>query len=402
MSDAKASTSTLKKKKKKPAVPQQDVPNIDQSSLEHLEQMIRDGETALDPEALEKLKACYRFIVENKDSSDKSSIVSQRYSTKFRQSGHLIDQTLKYKNASKQLTLFDLLDETKEKIGDSLVEVKALGIRLSASEDKMLKALSKILYERQNPILNSGNFKNANSQDFPFCSYGGKEQKAAAPILRISPATLYKAYLDSDDYSGADIKFINKTLFELSRKVFLIVYDRKRTENGKKVTDRIEDYQSLVKIMSYIEGLSESELEALESGDTLIREKKNELIIGLNPIFVDQINTKYIEFPSDINKRTTIAAGGPNLVSDSTVILRDYMLRELSAGRLQAEINEESLPLLLRLDRYIEQRKKSLVAKRISSAINTVKNLGIISSFKIIPGADGQKKYVFTLNKNFE
>lgn len=52
--------------------------------------------------------------------------------------------------------------------------------------------------------------------------------------------------MGKDDYSGADIAFINNTLHQLEAKKVLKKYDRiKRTKNGKKeevLTDRIEDF----------------------------------------------------------------------------------------------------------------------------------------------------------------
>jgi len=354
---------------------------------------------------IERSLVLYKFIIDNKELFADILGDNKKKTQKIRQSGHLTDQTLKYRDPNQnQLTIFDLISpETKEKIETSAVEVKAEGIRLSAAEDKLLKALNKLLHEKsENRDIHSDAFYAGNESHHGLSPYGGRGQEAKAPILRIFPTELYTAYLDRNDYSGEEIKFIKKLLNTLSQKKFLIVYDRRRKENGKEVTDRIEDFQSLVKIMSYIEGLSDSDLKKLDSGDLEIREKRGELIIGLNPIFVDQINTKYIEYPSDINKRTTIAAGGHRFVTESVVIMRDYMLREMSAKRFRIEINEERLTYLLRLDNYIKDRKKKIVAERIANAITTVKNLGIILEVEKMKGMSGQTKYVFVLNKEFE
>jgi hypothetical protein len=170
---------------------------------------------------------------------------------------------------------------------------------------------------------------------------------------------------------------------------------------GKEVTDRIEVFQNLVKIMSYIEGLTSAELKKLDEGDESIRESKGELVIGLNPIFIDQIGTKYVEFPVDINKRTSIAAGGHLCVTESIIILRDYMLREISAKREEVEINADKLPYMLHLHGYIKRRRKKELQERILKAIETVKNMGIIKHYKQVVGARGQNKYVFLLNKDF-
>lgn len=355
---------------------------------------------------LEKGMALYKFISENREASKNILGEGKRKKEKFRQSGHLIDQTLKYREPKKneQLTLFDLLSpETKEKIVESRIEIKAEGIRLTPVEDKIIKAINKLLHEKSEHIdISSDAFYKGNASSNDLTLYGGNGQKARPAMLRLYPAELYKAYLDKEDYSGQDIKFIKKNLHELSQKKFLIVYDRKRKVDGKNVTDRIEDFQNLIKIISYIEGLSDSDLIKLEAGDLELREKRGELIIGLNPIFIDQITSKYIEFPSDINKRTTIAAGGHFCVTESIIVLRDYMLRELSNKRYTVEINEERLPCLLRLENYVKNRKKTLISERISGAISAVKNLGIINEFVKTTGAQGQTKYIFHLNKDFE
>jgi hypothetical protein len=339
-----------------------------------------------------------QFIVDNQDLLQQALLNGKK--KKFRQSGHLTDQTLKYKHpSSRQMSLFDVLsNETVEKIQETKFEVKAEGIRLTPPEDRILKALCRLLHEKCDTL--SEEF-DPNDGAFQLCPYG-KDQKAKAPILRISPSELYKAYLDRLDYSGEEIKFIKKTLNDLSRKMFLIIYDRKRTVKNKTVTDRIEEFQPLVKIMSFHEGLSDAELKKLEAGDQNIRDKRGELIIGLNPIFIDQIGSKYIEYPSDINKRTTIAAGGHLHVTESIIVLRDYMLREISANREQAEINEDRLPYLLHLEGYLKRRRKKQVQERITKAIDTVKNLGIIKDFKCVIGSKGQSKYIFFLNKDFE
>ena len=352
---------------------------------------------------VEKGLLFYRFFLDNKDLFKEVIEINKGKSTKFRQSGHLTDQALKYTEPRKsQPNLFDLISpETKGKLESPEIEIKAEGIRLSPSEDKMLKALSKLM-EEKNIIRDINTDHSNNNGTYQVTTYGGNGQMAKAPILKISPSELYKAYLDKDDYSGEEIKHIKKVLHDFSQKKFLIIYDRKRVENGKKLTDRIEDCQNLIKIMSYIEGLSESELEKLNSGDVDIREKRGELIICLNPIFVDQINTKYIEYPTDINKRTSIAAGGHYCVSESMIVLRDYMLREMSAKRYSVQINDERLPYILHLEKYISRRKKKIVTERIEGAIKAVKNMGIILDVQQSIGANGQVKHTFLLNEDFE
>lgn len=363
-----------------------------------------DKRKKISMEDIEKGLDFYNSILKHRSILTEIISEDQFKKRKFRQSGHLTDQILKYKEPkSDQLSLFDLISpETKEQVENSSIEIKTEGIRLTPTEDKLIKALNKLLYEKsENRDIESTNFYSGNLPSEKPILYGGKGQVAQAPILKISQAELYKAYLDKDNYSGEEIKFIKKLLYTLCEKKFLIIYDRKRKVNGKILTDRIEEFVNLIKIMSYTEGLTEVELNKINNGDEELRERRGELVIGLNPIFRDQIESKYIEYPIDINKRTTIAAGGHHSLNESMITLRDYLLREISSKRFTVEINAETLPHLLQLDKYIEQRKKKIIKERIDSAINLVKNLGILIDFKIVIGSLNQQKYIFSLNKDF-
>jgi len=104
--------------------------------------------------------------------------------------------------------------------------------------------------------------------------------------------------------------------------------------------------------------LTAEEKERLDNGDNSVREAKGEIVIALNPIFTDQIDTKFIEFPIDTNRRLVIAAGGHNKVTSSMQTLMEWMLRDLSAKRYKTEFNEENLPYMLGLEKYVKQNRK--------------------------------------------
>jgi len=322
---------------------------------------------------------------------------------KYRQSGHLIDEKLKYSKPNETLTIFDIISPlTKEKIEESKIEVKAEGIKLTRPENNMVHALNRILYEKSQT-------KDSKAKDF----YGGndpskleenKERKTV--ILRFRPSELYKAYIGKDDYSGADITFINNTLHQLEAKKVLIKYDRIKkckNENNKltTTTDRVEEFQSLIKIIKFLPNLTNEEIEKLDKGDNSIRDAKVEIIIALNPIFTDQIDTKFIEYPIDTNRRLIIAAGGHNKVTTSMHILMDWMLRDLSAKRYKTEINEENLPYILGLEKYVKQKRKKLLQERIEKDIQTMINIGIVLEVEKKPNTTGGRKWIFHLNTDY-
>jgi hypothetical protein len=330
---------------------------------------------------------------------------SKQRKSNYRQSGHLVDQKLKYFNPN-QPTLFDCLQqETKQKIEESKIEVKAEGIKLTPPENKIVHALNRILFEKsetKNPKAENFYGGNAPSQLVPY----GVNQEQKAVVLKFKPSELYKSYTGKDDYSGADIAFINNTLQQLESKKVLIKYDRiKKTRIGKKeeiLTDRIEDFQSLIKIIVFIPDLTAEEKERLDGGDNSIRELKGEMVIALNPIFTDQIDTKFIEFPIDTNRRLVIAAGGHNKVTSSMHTLMEWMLREKSAKRYKSEINEDNLPYILDLDNYIKQNRKKKLKERIEKDIQAMINLGILLNVEKKPNSTGGEKWVFYLNKDYE
>ena len=289
-------------------------------------------------------------------------------------------------------------------IEEAKVEVKSIGICLTPSEDKLINAIYKLLHDKsETRDTHSENFYGGNVPG-QVVSYGGHEAPSA--YLKIKPSELYKEYLSKEDYSGKEIDNVKSVLQCLAKKQFLIIYDRQRKiQNGKKIetrTDRIEAFQSLIQIVTYIEDLTDIEIKKLDEGSGEdIREQKGELVIALNPLLTDQINSKYVEYPPDINRRTIIAAGGHRHVTESINALRDYMIRELSNKRHKPEINADKLPYLLKLGTYVEQYRKKLIKERIEGAINTVKRLGIIQTVEMQIGAEGQEKYVFTLNPDF-
>jgi hypothetical protein len=329
---------------------------------------------------------------------------------KYRQSGHLVDEKLKHSfpvNAHYQPTLFDLISpNTRQKIEESKIEVKAEGIKLTPPENKLIHALNLILHEKsQNKNPTSEDFYSGNAMP-ELIPYGGKEQKAA--VLKFRPAELYKAYIGHHTYSGHDIAFINNILYQVESKKVLIKYDRvKKVSTGKGkesqiLTDRIEDFQSLIKILSFIPDLTNEEKAKMNKGDTTIVESKGEMIIALNPIFTDQIDTKYIEFPADTNRRLVIAAGGHKKVTSSMMTLMEWMLREMSSKRYRVEINEGKLPYILGLEKYVKQNRKKLLQDRIVKDIEAITNMGIIIQTEKTANAIGGVKWTFHLNKDYE
>ena len=128
--------------------------------------------------------------------------------------------------------------------------------------------------------------------------------------------------------------------------------------------------------------------------------KKSETVILLNPIFRRQIDSKFILYPDEINKRTAIASG-QHKVSSITLRLRDYLMRELASNRQKPEIGVEKLYYML-AEKWMKESRKKKVKEYTEKALETVINLGLLERYEIVQGRTGADKVVFTLNMEWE
>ncbi|KKN14874.1 hypothetical protein LCGC14_0991630 [marine sediment metagenome] len=184
-------------------------------------------------------------------------------------------------------------------------------------------------------------------------------------------------------------------------------YKRKKKKVQKKgnkwitewTTDIIEDYCPMIRVLKYYSNLTSKEEEEVEKGKAIV---KGEYILMLNPILTEQIESKYVEFPDDIEYRTKIASGSHLSVSEAVRRLRDWLIHEISAKRHKIEINEETLLQRLILTKYLKRREKKRAFEQLKQAIFVSQQLGIILRHEKTVGKYGQTKYIFELNKDFE
>lgn len=330
-----------------------------------------------------------------------------------RRAGHYQDQKLIYnrQDADEQLSIWDNLSpDLQTKIGDGKREVVVKGIKLPPAEDKLMNCLLVLLSRHSNTRIDKEN-KPAEPEIFykgnlpsEVMNYGGKETQT--PMLRITPTELYKEYA-GDDYSGKDIENIKSICLRLADKKFLITYKRHRWIPKGKVKeekiDRIEEYLPLIKFINYYEGLTPTEDGQLDNngGSENIEKTKAEIIVRFNPVITDQIDTKFINYYTDTDKRTEIASGGKHKVTTAIITLRDFLISKLSYKEYTVCVNKDTLPLMLGLDSYIKDRRRTVIKNKIKQAFEVVKALGLVLDIEEVIGKQYQKQYKFTLNKDF-
>jgi hypothetical protein len=315
---------------------------------------------------------------------------------KFRRSGHLTDQILKYNYPKdRQPSLFDnLQSETLKDIEVAGVEVAQIveGIKLSPSETKVIDCLCKLLQEtsQTSDAKKEGYYTGNLSPEL--VEYGGGEN-TPAPKLAFTLYELAREYKGGETIGGKDIENVKQILTELDSKRFLLSYvETTRKKDGGRIERKIEDFRKLIHIVK----ISHTEY----NKEDIELSKKEETVILLNPIFRRQIDSKFILYPNDINRRTIIAYGSHNL-SDIALRLRDYLIRELSSKRYQPEISLDKLYYLL-AEKWMRESRKKKVKEYTEKALETVKALGLLLSYEIKTASTGEPKVVFTLNKDWE
>jgi hypothetical protein len=315
---------------------------------------------------------------------------------KFRRSGHLTDQILKYNYPKdKQPSLFDnLQSETLKDIEVAGVEVAEIveGIKLSPSETKVIDCLCKLLHETsQTSDAKKEDYYSGNT-GYELVEYGG-DKNTPAPKLAFTLYELTTEYKGGEYVSGKDIENVKQILTELNDKRFLLSYvETTKKKDGGRIERKIEDFRKLIHIVK----ISQTEY----NKEDIELSKKEETVILLNPIFRRQIDSKFILYPNDINRRTIIAYGSHNL-SDVALRLREYLIRELSSKRYHPEISLDKLYYLL-AEKWMRESRKKKVKEYTEKAIDTVKALGLLLSYEIKTSSTGEPKVIFNLNKEWE
>lgn len=317
---------------------------------------------------------------------------------KFKRAGHLTDQMLKYhypKDKSSQLNIWDSLQEgIKKEIEVAGVEVTEIveGIKLSPSETKIIDCLCKLLHDTSQNLDKKKEDYYAGNIGYELVEYGG-DKSTPAPKLGFTLYELTREYKGGEYVSGKDIENVKQILTELDNKRFLLSYvETTKKKDGGRIERKIQDFRKLLHILQ----ISQTEY----SKENIELSKQEETVILLNPIFRRQIDSKFILYPNDINRRTIIAYGSHNL-SEVAIKLRDYLMRELSSKRYEPEISQDKLYYML-AEKWMKESRKKKVKEYTDKALDTVKALGLLISYEIKTASTGEPKVVFKLNKGWE
>lgn len=311
-----------------------------------------------------------------------------------RAAGHLFDQMLKPATPIIQGKLFGELDESiKAKIENHGIEVKHVvqGVQLSATERKVVGCLIKILHHRSSENNYLGNSDGKVVTDI-IIKHGDKKitEEQLSPELIFTLYELAKEYNGGKAPSGKEIDNIKEVLRGLDSRNFLFSYTETIDSGKTKTVRKVEDYKKLIHIIKLSETTFEDDIET---------SNREETIIQLNPIFRNQIDTKFIEIPDDLNKRLQIAARGSK-ISEVTSRLVDYLLRGTSTKGGKNEIYLETLYNTLAA-KWMQESRKKKVRTETDKAVEICKRLGLLKEWTEVQGKNGELKAVFSVNRDW-
>jgi hypothetical protein len=318
---------------------------------------------------------------------------------KFKRAGHLTDQILKYNyppDESRQLDIWEFLEDgTKSDIERTGIERSEIveGIKLTPSETKIIDSLCKLLQESSQTIKSTEIDYYTGNVAPDIVPYKG--EMTPAPKLALTLYELTKNYTGEDKkVGGKEIENVANILVGLSKKQFLLRYKEETTKKGGgKIVKELEMFEKIITLPTF--RMREYSKEGVEVSKT------EEMLVILHPIFRRQIDRKFILYPNDITKRTTIAYGSPN-ISEVTIKLRDYLFRELSSSHYNPQIGLNRLYYQL-AEKWMKESRKSKVKEYTEKALETMINLGVLESYDIQTAkSNNEPKVVFKLNKDFE
>ena len=320
----------------------------------------------------------------------------------MRVSGHIADQKLlrKKKQIPSQKTHNNIIEvEEWEPIHEGLTN-------LSILEHKAISALHVLLHLKSQTA-------NEDADDF----YKGNETPQIikigetilhSPVIRFTKPEYYKAFTGKEKYSGKDQETADKALAQLAPRKFLTIWERKKTvarnEVIEELFDRAELYKPLFEKITIFKDLTSKQKDQVHQGDKKTRERKGEEIFAMNPIFRDQIETKYLRYPVDLTSRIRKASCKIKCKeTPSTYCLITYLARAHSGKCYTTEISEQVLIKTLELEKIETEKRKKRISSRINCDIQIAIEIGLVEKYSRVarknPG-DGYK-YIFYLNQEW-
>lgn len=269
---------------------------------------------------------------------------------------------------------------------DSAIQVT--GLDLSVSELKALHAIQ-ILFDRTG--------YNGNVPGREVDLWDSWKWRGTLPSISITYSEYYEAYpglqRQADGrYRGLQAEEALRALESLTEPR-RVVYERKRWEGPKgkrrQVSDIIVRKTSLFSLWKGYKDLEQDEAAQVRAGQG-VSQRVTRLVIEAGPLLMDGIEDFYLLKPSSLYEEIKEILGSKRH-SPAVPLFIEWLL---TLNIPQIPIGKEKLAYKLRLDYLIEQRKRSLLDKRLQEAIDTALKMRVLLDYE----EDALGVYRFTLN----
>ena len=281
------------------------------------------------------------------------------------------------KEQVRQLLLTEGLEGTEL---DNQIEIT--GLDLSVTEDKALHACLKLL---------DGTGYKGNMPPEETTPRGYKE-KVSLPRLQISWSDYLEAYgLPSQTKGKGRLEAIEA--LDGLQKSRRIAYRRKywtgEGKNRRLLSDVVVTQSPLIRLSKVYRGLEEEEADQIIAGRDLPG-RVTSLVIEFSPLLVDRIESFFLLKPITLFQDIEDHLGARRISPAVPLFLQWLMTKNTPTVRIAKKLLAERL----RLHVLMEQRKPSLLDKRLQEAIQTAQTLGYLLAYE----EDAFGVYTFHLN----
>jgi hypothetical protein len=280
-----------------------------------------------------------------------------------------------------------LLSETMggELAPDSAIEVT--GLDLSVSEAKAFHAIQ-VLMDK------TGYRGNMPGREVDL--WDSWKWRGTLPSISITYSDYFEAYglqrKERGDYYGRQAEEALKALDSLTEPR-RIVYERKSWEGKgkarKQVSDIIVRKAAPISLWKAYQGLEQEEAARVRAGQE-VPQRVTRLVIEAGPVLMDGIEDFYLLKPITLHDEIRQLLGSRRISRTVSLFIEWLLTKNLP----KFSIGKENLAYSLRLDYLIEQRKQSLLDKRLQEAIDTALELRYLLDYE----EDALGVYHFTLN----
>lgn len=298
------------------------------------------------------------------------------------------------------------IESINKQVGDIISS-----INIDATEDRHIHVMCQLLHElSENQNEKADNFYTGNMpiQEVSIWTENNNQLKTKTPVIKISQQRYYQIFRNANRIGGNDIKTINKSLNDFSKKHFKMTLQIPMGKNskGEHTFDVFIHDAPLFQVVRIYTSVTGEEIVSIEDENPELLKQKGEFLFTLHPILRHYIETNYINYPIDLYPRIQEVLGGKKQTI-SIIQLRNWLMKQLRNIKLgkypeHIEINENNLNKLLGLEKKIKNREYKRANERRNEAIDVLKKVGLIFSCNEVMGKEGQKKYIFHINKDFE